>query len=149
MINSKNAITSGTISNLPLYISALALLIAVLIALFFYKQFRQVKQEIQKLSGLKNQINTLDDKINYVQESFTKTLSAAGRCESPEGSAKHTQTVHEEESFPDGCEATPLRGAELTARVKPTESPEFVPDDEKSVENAETDDEDTEIIARK
>ena len=85
MINSKNAITSGTVSNLPLYISALALLIVVLIALFFYKQFRQIKQEIQKLSGLKNQMNALDDKIDYVQKSFTK--SADSRCETESSAA--------------------------------------------------------------
>jgi len=137
-------------SNLPLYISALALLIAVLIALFFYKQFRQIKQEIQKLSGFKNQINALDDKINYVQENFTKALSA----EPPKGSAAPTgrcartgveptiieppvspiQTVHS--ALPEGVSEPPK------------ESPELIPDAEELVENAETDDEDTEIIPR-
>ena len=146
------ALTPETVSNLPLYISALALLIAVLTALFFYKQFRQIKQEIQKLSGFKNQINALDDKINYVQNSFAKVAAAAPSSQpihsvpvSPIQTVRDT-APRDEAGVAEG--SAPVAGGEGSAPVAGGDEdlPELIPVSNEL--DAETDDEDTEIITR-
>ena len=53
-------------SNMSLYVAAIALLIAVLTALFFYREFKKLGKKINTIEQVNHQITALDHKVNNI-----------------------------------------------------------------------------------
>jgi len=87
--------------NFPLYLAALALLVAVLVGMYFYKKVKCIDIEISRLREFKSSITILNEKIDLVQE---KMLEYNHKQDISSTLAQVDETVVEEEEDDDGIE---------------------------------------------
>ena len=56
------------VPNLPLYLSAIALVVSVLLGLYFYKKIKVIHLDLVKMREFKNQLNSCHEKIVELEQ---------------------------------------------------------------------------------
>lgn len=81
-ISEQKCLKSSKDSNFALYIAALALLISVLIAVFFFREFKKLKQDILQVRHLNSQLSELDRKYDCMHKAV-RLISCPPKINSP------------------------------------------------------------------